>query len=96
MNEYKILTDSTCDLPLEILKKFKIETIPFSYQFGDESPNFDYIDENRDERLRTFYGRIKNGELASTSQINPSSYIDFFEIYLKDGKDINESEYLHI
>lgn len=88
MNEYKILADSTCDLPLEILKKFKIETIPFSYQFGDEPPNFDYIDENRDERLRTFYGRIKNGELASTSQINPSSYIDFFETYLKDGKDI--------
>lgn len=88
MNEYKLLTDSTCDLPLEILKKFEIEAIPFSYQFGDEPASFDCIDENREKRLRAFYRRIKNGEFSSTSQINPSSFIKFFEPFLQNEKDI--------
>lgn len=88
MNEYKILTDSTSDLPLEILKKFDIEAIPFTYQFGDGEVFVDKIDEEREKRMRTFYTRIKNGEMPTTSQINPGEFRDFFEPILAKNKDI--------
>lgn len=88
MNEYKILTDSTSDLPLEILKKFDIEAIPFTYQFGDGEVFVDKIDEEREKRMRTFYTRLKNGEMPTTSQINPGEFRDFFEPILAKNKDI--------
>ena len=88
MNEYKILTDSTSDLPLEILKKFDIEAIPFTYQFGDGEVFVDKIDEEREKRMRIFYTRIKNGETPTTSQINPGEFRDFFEPILAKNKDI--------
>ena len=37
---------------------------------------------------KEFYDRIRNGEVGVTSLINEADYIDYFEPFLKDGKDV--------
>jgi len=87
MSEYKILTDSTTDLPFEILKKFDIETIPFKCILGNNTIE-DVIDENRNKKLNDFYEKLQKNSFPRTAQPNPLEFINFFEKTLREDKDI--------
>ena len=65
MNDYVILTDSTSDLPDEIVKEFGIEVLPMEFSIDGKS----YVD--GEMSADEFYEKIKNKLSASTSQINP-------------------------
>ncbi len=84
--DYVLLTDSSCDLPDNIAKKLNIEVLPMEYQIDGKSYNY-YLDA-REMTLADFYGKLRQGMYATTSQINYDSYINYFEEYLKQGKDI--------
>lgn len=85
MSKYLILTDSTCDLPLDIVKKENIIVLPMEYNVGDKSYTYSpYEDFNCDE----FYKNLKINNNVSTTQINFIKYVDYFEEYLKEGFDI--------
>lgn len=86
MNTYKIITDSTCDLPIDIIEKLDVEVIPMNYSIDGEEYVFE-IKEGSDKDTIKFYERIKNS-MASTSQININTYIETFEKYLKQEKDV--------
>lgn len=59
-----ILTDSTCDLPEEILKKYNIEFVPLTVRIGEEQ----YKDKT-EITSQQFFNRIKQGDvMPSTSQ----------------------------
>ena len=82
MNDYKIITDSTSDLPLDIIKSLDIEVIPMQY-----------VMENKiyyDDQLNTkeFYDRIRNGILPSTTQINVEEFKRYFSYHLEKNKDL--------
>lgn len=82
MNDYVLLTDSTADLPLEITKKFGIEVLPMTFVMdGVTYKDGEMSSEN-------FYEKIRNKSQVSTSQINPAEFEEYFEKYLKSGKDI--------
>ena len=87
MSEYKILTDSTTDLPFEILEKIDVRAIPFKCTLNDNTFE-DKIDKCRNENLDIFYRKLKEGSFPRTSQPNPLEFINFFEKDLRDGKDI--------
>ena len=87
MSEYKILTDSTTDLPFEILKEYDIDAIPFKCIL-DNNTFEDKIDEHRNDNLDSFYKKLKEGNFPHTSQPNPLEFINFFEKDLCTGKDI--------
>ena len=83
---YQLFTDATADLSTAVVTGLPhIEFIPMEVLVGDT--NYLYglggnltVDE--------FYTMQRNGQFASTSQISPSIYREFFEPYLKSGVDI--------
>ena len=84
MNDFIILTDTACDINSILLKEWQIGFIEMSLRFENEEK--EYL--NNDIEISEFYNRMRNGETAKTSAINPDRFSDFFEEYLKQGKDI--------
>lgn len=85
MSDYVIITDTSADIPADILDKSQIHLIPMVYQLnGEECPHRN--PGNWDSRA--FYDKLRAGGTGSTSQISPATYTDCFEPFLKEGKDI--------
>ncbi len=84
MSEYMIFTDSACDINPDILREWKVGFIELSFRFEGESK--DYL--NSQMNIKDFYARMRNGEIAKTSAINPEKFLADFEEVLKQGKDI--------
>lgn len=82
MSEYVILTDSGADLPLELSASLGIGVIDLVLQFGDTTK----FDSEMDKK--EFYDRLRAKEPVTTSAVNMERFKEFFEAYLKDGKDV--------
>lgn len=83
MQDYVIFTDSTADLPQDLTKELDINVIPMELTLDGE--NY-FEDLNLD--FKKFYNDLKVGQLPKTTCINSAKYIDCFEPYLKDNKDV--------
>ncbi|GEL66175.1 DegV family protein [Marinilactibacillus psychrotolerans] len=83
--EYEIITDSCCDLPLEIIEEYQIEVFNFIISIESEElvddvgVSFDKVH---------FFKRLKEGATASTSQINVHTYIEKFKQYVEKNKPV--------
>ena len=86
MRNYKIITDSTCDLPSTVIRELDVHIIPMEYIL-DEVSHFQDI-EDEGEKTASFYGSLREGKVSSTSMINTVRFMDVFEPYLKAGQDI--------
>lgn len=86
MRNYKIITDSTCDLPSTVIRELDVHIIPMEYIL-DEVSHFQDI-EDEGEKTASFYGSLREGKVSSTSMINTARFMDVFEPYLKAGQDI--------
>ena len=86
MREYIVISDSTADLPISVVKELEVPIVPFSYSIEEQVYEY-YLDE-RDGDIANFYERLRKGAMPVTSQINPVMYQDFFEPYVKEGKDV--------
>lgn len=86
MSNYKIITDSTCDLPPKIIKELKIHVIPMEYTL-DGINHFQDIFDNG-EKTKAFYNHLKDGKKPTTSMINTQRYIDIFSSYLDQERDV--------
>lgn len=81
---FKILTDSTADLPMEYLKEHDIGCMPISYIL-------DGVTYGRDKELdwKEFYAMMRDqGKMPTTSQINPAEAKEYFEEYIGTEKEI--------
>lgn len=86
MSTYKIITDSTCDLPSTVIKELDVHVIPMEYILDGVSHFQDLEDEG--EKTASFYGSLREGKVSSTSMINTARFMGVFEPYLKAGQDI--------
>ncbi|WP_313126367.1 DegV family protein [Proteiniclasticum ruminis] len=86
MRNYKIITDSTCDLPSTVIRELDVHVIPMEYIL-DEVSHFQDI-EDEGEKTASFYGSLREGKVSSTSMINTARFMDVFEPYLKADQDI--------
>lgn len=86
MREYVLVSDSTGDLPVDVVKKLDVKILPFSYSINEEVYNY-YLDE-RDGDISEFYNRLRNGDMPITAQVNIQAYVDLFESAVKEGKDV--------
>ena len=84
MSNYVILTDSACDLKPQVLRSFDVEYINLHFRFENENEEYS----NEEMEIKTFYDRMRNGEIAKTTAINPDSFYAVFEKILKEDKDI--------
>lgn len=86
MREYVLVSDSTCDLPVDVIKELGVKILPFSYSINEEVFHY-YLDE-RDGEVSQFYDRLRAGDMPITSQVNVQNYVDLFEEIIKEGKDV--------
>lgn len=86
MKNYVIITESTADLPVDIIDELGIKVIPMTFDIEGKS-YLNYPD-NRDLDIREFYEKLRKGEKSTTSLVNTAYFIDLFEPILKSGQDI--------
>ena len=86
MREYKIYTDSTCDLPNEIVTKYDITVVPTEV-FLLSKGYLDFPDE-RELNKKEFFEAIQQGATPTTAVIPPSRFYEYFERDIKEGYDI--------
>lgn len=86
MRNYVIVTESTTDLPPDLVNELGITLIPMAFGFENES-YLNYPD-NREMDIHKFYERVKNGEKSTTTLVNSKSFEEYFEPILKSGEDI--------
>lgn len=77
----KIISDSACDLPDDVLKDNDIEIVPFHVLLD----GVDYLDRVtiQPEEL---YQKMRQGAMPKTAQITPMQFIEVFSKYAAEGK----------
>ena len=82
---YVLTCCSTADLPKEHFEKRNIPYTCFHFMMdGTEYPD----DLGQTIAFDDFYKRIENGAKPTTSQVSPEQFTEFFESFLKEGKDV--------
>ena len=85
MGSYIITCCSTVDLPKEYFEQNNIPYACYHYILDGE----EYLDDlGQSVPYNEFYRRIDGGSMPTTSQINISEFMAFFEPFLQEGKDI--------
>lgn len=78
----KILTDSACDLPDEIIEEYDIDVLPIIVNLGEE----EFLDKVTLEPKK-MYDDMRNGVVYKTAQIPPTMIKEKFEEYAKNKVD---------
>lgn len=81
MDKIKIISDSTCDLSKDLLKKHKIDLVPLFVNFKEER----YRDLVDIETPRMYELVKKHGMLPKTTAAEPGDFYNTFKKYLDQG-----------
>lgn len=84
MEKIKIITDSTLDLPADLVREKGIEVLPLLINFGEES-YLDGVEINTHDMLERIE---KENILPTTAQVTPSRFEETFKKYLNEGYKI--------
>ncbi|MBZ0288500.1 MAG: DegV family protein [Anaerolineae bacterium] len=78
----KLVTDSTCDLPKELIEKWDITVVPVFVHIGDES----YADDGEQLDRVDYYNRLPNlNPLPTTSAPSPGLAQQYIETAFEDA-----------
>lgn len=80
---YKIITDSCCDLTNEWIAKLNISVVPLNMLFKGETRQ-----DSVSDGIKEVYQALREGEVASTSAVNPETWANYIEPVLKNGQDV--------
>lgn len=85
MKDYQIFSDSSCDLPSDLLNKHAIRLIPFYVSFDQDT----YYKEHIDISIEEFYEKLSGKNVYSTTSMpTVQDYISSFKKALSDGLDV--------
>ena len=76
-----LVTDSACDLPIEIVRAHGIHVVPMGLVFGDH-----VLRDGIDIDSATFVKRLRAGERATTSQPPPAAFLEAYRRAAEDGE----------
>ena len=79
----QLFTDTSANLPVEIIDEYGIEVVPFSYTIDAD----EYIPE-REFDGKAFYAAMRAGSEVKTSMVNAGTFIERFKTALDAGKDV--------
>lgn len=85
MREYVIVTDSSSDLPEELVRQWDLTVVPLSVEIG--SDRFHNTPEEAPDG-HAFYARLVKGEPVKTSAPNVEEFKTYLRPHLQAGKDI--------
>ena len=86
MNNFTIITDSSCDLPDSLVKELELEVLPLAF-IMDGKTYRNYPD-NREMAPKDFYNKQREGSMATTNAVNVGEAADAMEAVLKRGEDV--------
>jgi len=85
MSRIAIVTDSTSDIPVDLVKKNSITSVPLSVIFRDAT----YLDDGKEITIEDFYKKLKTAEdLPTTTQPTPKDFVETYTSLLKDHDSI--------
>src|SRR4030066_1314082 len=85
MNKVAIVTDSTADIPKDLVEKYKIKVVPLYVNFEDKS----YLNDGIDITSKQFYEKLENAKKqVTTSQPTPQDFIKVYNELLKENETI--------
>ena len=79
----QLFTDTSANLPVEIIDEYGIEVVPFSYTID----GVEYIPE-REFDGKAFYDAMRAGSEVKTSMVNAGTFIERFKAALDAGRDV--------
>ena len=79
----QLFTDTSANLPVEIIDEYGIEVVPFSYTID----GVEYIPE-REFDGKAFYAAMRAGSEVKTSMVNAGTFIERFKAALDAEKDV--------
>ena len=82
---FRIVTDTSSNLPTAYLQAENITVIPFT--FHTESGEQSCMDTATFD-AKAFYTAMRNGEKVTTSQIPPQRFVDYLHPMLENGEDV--------
>lgn len=89
MGRFVLTCCSTADMPLAYLKERDIPFICYHYTMDGK----DCLDDlGQSITMEAFYQQIADGAMPTTTQLNATQFMEFFEPFLADGKDVMHIE----
>ena len=84
MADFKIITDSGCDFTKAELEQMNVGRAPLSVLFkGELHPDF-----ATDAERKVLYDGVREGEMPTTSAVNPEGWADVMRPALEAGQDV--------
>ena len=83
MNNYVILTDSSCDLTVEQLDELEVKSLSLEVLIDGGDPIY-----NHDINIKEFYAKLREKGSVTTSAVSMDRFYEFFESYLTQGIDV--------
>ena len=80
---YKIITDTCCDLPEGMYKELGLEVVPLSVLYKGQTYNT-----YTEQWLKDLFEGLRQGEVATTSAVNPDQWARAMEPVLEEGLDV--------
>ena len=84
MADFKIITDSGCDFTLAELEQLNVGRAPLSVLFKGEL----HEDFATDEERKVLYDGVREGEMPTTSAVNPEGWATVMKPALEAGQDV--------
>ena len=84
MPDFKIITDSGCDFTLAELEQMNVGRAPLSVLFKGEL----HEDFATDAERKVLYDGVREGEMPTTSAVNPNGWANAMRPVLEAGKDV--------
>ncbi len=83
MNDFVITCNSTADVPKEWLAERKLTVIPLHYTIDGQT-----YEDMSGLTTEEFFGKLRDGHMVETSQVNPEEAREVFQPFLEAGKDV--------
>lgn len=86
LNNFVILTDSSCDLPASMAAEMQVEVLPLTVYVDDDCYS-NYLD-GREIGFHDFYERTKTAKNLKTSAVNQAQFVEIMEPLVAAGNDV--------
>lgn len=83
MSKIEIYTDSSCDLPKEMIEKYDLKVMQLEVIIDDKEPVL-----NKDINPTEFYQQLRDGANAKTAAVTPGYFEEHMRKSAEEGKDI--------
>ena len=83
MFKFDIYTDSSCDLPNEMVEQYDIKVLQLEVNIDNHPPVY-----NKDVDAKEFYDKLRAGANAKTNAVTPGYVEDHMRASLTEGRDI--------